>query len=254
MISSKETFLDYITKKGVKIFNIDENVKLSRKIKKDDLVKQIYLIKEFHNKAMGYDNFLGGNLQDRRGKTVEQYKRYIRKLGREYEWLTKKKELNSFEKIFIRYGNEYLSKADECINQIYKNNYLSLLKRSMDKSEICLGDTYFTNLKGNGLLEIASLESCCYDMVEMDIVYLLNKVKKKNKDLNLMELVDEFCDIENLGKESKKFIQSLIYYPYDFIKCYMRYKKNGNERNEARYRKKLEKIIFNYKNYILERR
>lgn len=254
MISSKETFLEYITRKGVKIFNVDEKSKLSPKIKKDDIVKQIYLINEFHNKAMGYDNFLGGNLQDKRGRTVEQYKMYIRKLRREYKWLANKKELTPLEKIFIRYGNDYLSKADECIKQIYENNYLGLLKRSMNKSEVCLGDTYFTNLRGNDVLEISSLQSCCYDMVEMDVVYLLNKVKKKNEDLNLIELIDEFCDIENLGKESKKFIQSLIYYPYDFIKCYMRYKKNGNELNEARYIRKLEKIIFNYKDYTLESR
>ncbi|MCY6369886.1 spore coat protein [Clostridium ganghwense] len=241
--SPRESFFEYVSKKGVKVIESQKKISVKNKIIDEGIINQLKLISEFHSKAMGYDNYIGHKLQDKRGRIVEQYKIYIKKIRRELEEVKKKSELNSLEKLFLQCGDEYLDKAQKCIDKIYENNYLELIKRSMDRIEVCLGNTYFTNLNKEEQIEVLTIEECCYDLVEMDGVYFFNKIKKKGRSLNYKELIHKFCEFENLNQDSEKFIEALISYPYDFMKCLMRYKKDKYELNEEKYRMKLEKII-----------
>lgn len=249
-VRTKEVFIEYVKKRGVIIREPFLKEEIPKKICKEHISSQINAINKFHISAMGYNNFLGDKLQDKRGRTVEQYKMYMRKTVRYYEALLQKDDLDSFEKLFINYANEYLDRADKSIKKIYKSNYLKLLKRSMNRNEVCLGNTYFTNLKGDEPIHITNTNQCCYDMVEMDLIFLLNKIKKKNKSLEWNDFVDEFCQVEGLGEDSKNFIDAVMDYPYEFVKCCMRYRKSDNEEVRHKYEKKLQKIILFDKEYI----
>lgn len=248
--SPRESFSEYVMRKGIRIINPKEKNELTIKINEEHIINQLCLISEFHSKAMGYDNYIGDKLEDRRGRIVEECKIYTKKVRRDFEVLKKKPALNSFEKLFIQYAEGYLDKAQNCIDEIYKNGYLELIRRSMNSVEVCLVDTYFTNLNKRDQIEIVNLEECCYDMVELDAVYFLAKIKKKLNILNLGELINKFCKLENLNWKSEKFIEALLLYPYEFMKCCMKYKKNNGYLKEEKYRIKLEKIIVDDKKFV----
>lgn len=248
--SPRESFSEYIMRKGIRIINPKEKNKLIIKINEEHIINQLYLISEFHSKVMGYDNYIGHKLEDKRGTIVETCKIHTKKVRREFEFVKKKPTLNSFEKLFIQCAEGYLDKAQNCIDEIYENGYLELIKRSMNRVEVCLGDTYFTNLNKREQIEIVNIQECCYDMVELDAVYFLGKIKKKFNILNLRELINKFCKLENLNWKSEKFIEALLLYPYEFMKCCMKYKKNNDYLKEEKYRIKLEKIIIDDKKFV----
>lgn len=245
--SSKKNFIDYLKGKDIEIIGSMPNVYL--KINEENIIKQMKLINDFHKRVMGYDNIIGKKIEDKRGRVVEQYKIYTKKFKREMDFVRNKEDINSFEKMFLQYGEEYLNRAKKCINDIYNNNYLNLLRRSMDRMEICLYDCYFTNLRDKNGIKIVDVSKCSYDMVEIDAVKFLNKIKKKKSKLNLKKCINEFCKVENLNSNSKGFIEALTCYPYEFIKCYMKYKKNKYKIDEFKYKSKLEKIILSYEEF-----
>lgn len=249
--SPRESFSEYIMGKGIRIINPKEKNELTSKINEEHIIDQLSLISEFHSKAMGYDNYIGHKLEDKRGRTVEECKIYTKKVRREFEFIKKKTKLNSFEKLFIQYAEGYLDKAQNCIDKIYENDYLELIRRSMNRVEVCLGDTYFTNLSKREQIEIVNLQECCYDMIELDAVCFLAKIKKKHNILNLRKLINKFCELENLNWKSEKFIEALLSYPHEFMKCCMKYKKNNGYIKEEKYRIRLEKIIIDDKKFVL---
>lgn len=139
----------------------------------------MHTLSKFHKKISGYNNYIGYRLEDKRGRMVEQYKIYIRKVKRQYESIKKKSELSSFEKLLLYHGDEYLKRAENCIKVIYENGYLELIKRSMDRNEICIGDTSFANLRMREQIEVNDLSKCVYDLVEIDGAdFLLRLIKK----------------------------------------------------------------------------
>lgn len=244
MISlSNNSFLKYSREKGIRQVEFQSNNLFRKYIDEYDIINHMYTLSEFHKKAMGYDNYIGHRLEDKRGRTVEQYKVYIKKVRRQYESIKKKSSPNGFERLLLQYGDEYLYRAQKCIEVIYENGYLDLIKRSMDRNEICIGDTYFSNLRMRQEIEVNNLSKCAYDLVEIDGADLLSKLIKKGVDLDYKNLIKEFCDVEKLDSRSEKFIEALVSYPYEFMKYCIRYNKKNGEEGKEKYEAKLQKAI-----------
>lgn len=237
------SFLKYSSERGIKQVDFHGENLYRESIDKNNIISHMYTLKEFHQKAMGYNNYIGHRLEDKRGRTVEQYKIYLKKVRRIYESFKEKPDLNDFEKIILQYGEGYLDRAESCVETIYENKYLDLIKRSMDRNEICLGDTYFTNIRENKYIEVNNLNKCIYDLLEMDGVDFLNKLMKKGFQLDYKELIESFCKIEDLGIESQRFIEALISYPYDFMKTCVKYNKKSSKEDKEKYEAKLRKIV-----------
>jgi hypothetical protein len=236
-------FIKYLESKGIKkADSFDEEIKYEN-ITTSMVKEQIYIISEFHRNTLGYTGIMNKRLDNNIGKTVEQYKVYTKKLNRDLEKLKEKDIHNKFEKVLLEKGDIYLIRAQQCIDSIYKNNYLDLIMRSMKKVEMCLGNTYFNNLRKRRYIEIGSVDSCCYNMFEMDMVYLLNKLKRKGIKVDCDSLIREFCKVESLDDNSIGFIKAVISYPYEFIRCCNRYREKSKEWTEDEYILRLEKAM-----------
>lgn len=237
------SFAEYSMKKGI-IYGDFNNENFNKKsINEDTVIGHIYALSEFHKKVMGYDNYINHRLEDKRGRTVEKYKIYIKKVSRQYELVKKKSELNNFENLLLKWGDEYLIRAKQSIDVAYDSGYIELLKRSMQRNEVCLGDVYFTNIRKSNMLEVNDLSKCCYDLVEMDGIRFFTELIENGIILNYKELIQKFCEVEKLDTKSERFIEALISYPYEFMKCCIRYDRKGEQTNEAKYVSRLKKII-----------
>lgn len=236
-------FIKYLETKGIKqVDSFEEEIKYES-ITTSMIKDQIYIISEFHKNTLGYTGRMNRRLDNNIGKTVEQYKVYTKKLERDLEKLKEKERLSQFEKILLQKGDIYLVRAKGCIDSIYKNNYMSLIMRSMKKVEMCIGNTYFNNLRKREGIEIKDVDGCCYNMFEMDMAYLLSKIKRKGVDIDFDSLIKEFCEVECLDINSINFIKAIISYPYEFIRSCNRYREKSKKWTEDEYALRLKKAI-----------
>lgn len=243
---SYEVFLEYLEKQGIKKIDIPiKEMDNKHKIYEEKEVSdQLRIISEFTSKVMGFRGYKSKNLDNKTGKIVEEYKVTIKKVNRIIRNIKLNSPNNDFEALILENGQEYLERAENCIDQIYNFGFIELLTRSMHRAEICLGNTDFSNLRKHENIEIWNFEHCCYNMVEMDCFYLLNKFKRKGIILDYKKLCNSFCGFQQLDIKSEKYILALLSYPYEYMKCYERYREEDKEVcNIEMHKKKLVKAI-----------
>jgi len=239
-----EPFLEYLMSKDINVVkNFKDKYVLTNNIDESLMANQLMLINEFQNKAMGYKGYMGKRLNNKTGSIVEQYKVYIKRLKRYLKNIKMNTPENDFEEMLLKVGNEYIKRAEYCISEIFNSGYMDIIKRSMDRTEICIGDADFSNLRKTDKLEIINIDKCSYNNIEIDCFNILSKYKRKGIKLDFKYLVEYFCKCSNLSKESNIFILALLSYPYEFMKCVNRYREKSKELSEKEYENKLKKAI-----------
>lgn len=246
-----ESFIKYLQSK--EIYHVD---KFPDKLNIDNInysmvKEQIHIINEFHMKTLGYTGHMGKRLDNNIGKTVERYKVYIKRLNRDLTKIQQSNIDSDLKKRFMINGEIYLNRAQKCIDSIYKSDYISLINRSTNRLEMCIGNTYFNNLRKSNNIQISDIQGCCYNMVEMDLTYFLGRMKRKGLELDFNNLIQEFCNLESLDANSEKFILSSISYPYAFMKWCARYREKSKNWSEEEYSLNLEKAIIEDGNSLI---
>jgi hypothetical protein len=238
-------FSDYMISKGIKnvdVMNFDpENIDMD--ITEDLVIEQFRAIYAFHEKSLGFNGYLRNRLNNNTGKIIEEYKLYIKRLDKDINKIKRDGPKNSFEELMIKHGSEVINRGEECIRAAYYSDYIEIIKRSMRRVEVCLGNTDFNNLRKNKFTYVVSFEDCSYNMVEMDCFLLLSKLKRKGVNLDFKKLSNEFCYIEGLEATSSKFIMALISYPYEFMRCCNRYREGKKQWHCDRFSEKLVKAL-----------
>ena len=209
---------------------IENNIKLTEdayiltNITEAKVLEQIDTIYFFHKTVLKCNEIASNTIPNKIGKTVEKYKMRIKNLKRDLKSFKAKSSVNQFENMVLQSSDSYLNRAERCIDIINHCNYIDLVKRSMRRFEICLGNTYFDNLRKNDQVEINSLKRCAYNMLEMDGVYLINKLKRNGSTINLEKIINYFCKVEGFDNNSYNFIKALVSYPHEYMKCCERYR------------------------------
>ena len=233
---SYKLFYDYLINKDITVLLEPRKVELDIKdIDEEKVKKQLELISLFHKKVMGYYE-RGSKLNDSTGKVFEKYKMYEKKL---------KKDIrnNRYSGVIKEILKATYERVNQSINKIYDIGYLNIIRRSMEREEICLEDSSFNNIFLDKKIIIRDVNSCSYNNLEMDAVYLLGKLKRKRIDLNYRALAEYFCSLEGLGIESVDYIIAFISYPYQTVKCLNRYRDNRAFISEEEFIKKLKKAV-----------
>ncbi|MGH4126116.1 MAG: hypothetical protein ACREV6_24690 [Clostridium sp.] len=244
-ISIYNDFSDYMVFKGIKKVDAIEfkykNIDVD--ITEGLVMEQFRAIYDFHQKSLGFNGYLRSRLNNNTGKIIEEYKIYIKKLASDINNIKRDEPKNSFEKLIIKYGEGAIKRGEECIREVYQMDYIGIISRSMKKTEICLGNTDFQNLRKNDFTYVVSFKDCSYNMVEMDCFILLSKLRRKGAQLDFQRLAREFCYIEGLDANSSEFLIALISYPHEFMKCCNKYREGKNKDQEDRFSKKLLKAL-----------
>jgi hypothetical protein len=238
------SFIEYLNSKDIECV---EDLKVDKKefVDFDKIKSQVSSIAEFNLRTLGYEEDMNKKLKSNVGSTLEQYKIYTKKLKRYLNELRGKHMEGKLQETIYKYGISCLDRSNKCIDTIYQNDYLGLIKRSMDRKEVCLGNTYYNNLsKGiDEKIRIMSIDKCCYNMVETDLVYFLNRLKKSKVEINFISLIDDFCNMESLDKRSFKFISALLSYPYYSMKYYNKFITKVTNHNVMEFLNGLTKVM-----------
>ncbi len=242
-ISIYNDFSEYMMFKGVKNVRATDFKNIDLDITEELVIKQLGNIYDFHEKSRGFNGYLRSRLNNNTGKLIEEYKIYNKKLESDIKNIKRNEPKNAFEQLVIKYGEAVIKRGEECINEVYHKDYIGIISRSMRRGEICLGNTDFKNLLKDNFVYVVSFEDSSYNMVEMDCIVLLSKLKRKGLKLNFRKLAGEFCYIEGLDANSLGFVLALVSYPYAFMRCCNKYRECKNKINEDRFTKKLIKAI-----------
>lgn len=224
---------EYLGMKGITIighcFNYNKN------IDKKDIISQVNLIVELH-KALKGCNFNGlSGIKSIIGKEVESYKVQIRKLQKHYDYVVDKSYTNEVEKLILVNGNIMLKQAKEAVNYIYGHDYFSVIKRSMNRDEICIGKVDKNNLRKNvDKIEIGTIKDIAYNLIEEDLYSYIKKLQRKEFDIDEEELIKLFVHGSHLSFNSLDYLKGLCSYPRDFFKMWEKYRDRKKEKiNES---------------------
>lgn len=121
----------------------------------------------------------------------------------------------------IEYNNDIFtlisSEAKESIGIIENMDYKNLIRRAMDRNEVCIKRIYFGLKEYDYRIKILKSEKIAFGMVEDDY-YEYFKRLKGNSDIDLNELILFALESEGLGEESYAYIKALLIYPHNSMK------------------------------------
>lgn len=196
--------------------------------------EHLKLISQFHKETIGYKCPINKDIKNNLGKTIEEYKVEIK---RTRKYLLKHKALLTED------TEVFLKRAENSINIAENSNYMDLLKRSMGRHEICIGNNIPLNIGDVNEMLVINIEDCSYDLIEMDGIYYLSRLKRKDVELNFQKLIKVYCEEEGLGIDSEKFMLALLSYPREFFKCFERYRLNKRQWTEEEFIKYIGKAF-----------
>ncbi|HBF76272.1 MAG TPA: CotS family spore coat protein [Clostridiaceae bacterium] len=170
---------------------------------------------------------------------IENYKRII----------SNKKILTSFDKLYLRYIDDFNHHLNLSIELLMKSNYLSMRDSVMTKHTICHDSYYYQNIlvDSNGKLYIIDLESILYDVHVYDIAKFIRRIMyKKSYAWNfnyVKELIYEYDKISKLTKEDLEVLLAFLIVPHKFWKLGKKRYVKKKKWSEDKYLKKLYKYI-----------
>ena len=140
--------------------------------------------------------------------------------------------------------NKALDASKKSLDCIYNISYKELIRRAMEREEVCIGRIYYEVKNGEKRIFIKNTEDIKFNMVEEDYYIYLKKIRGNYKD-ELEDLLLEVVKKENLDFKSYVYINSLINYPYNS----MRYLQNNYIKDLKIKSNELEELLL--KDYLI---
>ncbi|MDR3595686.1 spore coat protein [Clostridium sp.] len=218
----------YLRKNGItingKYFSSDKST--DRK----EIISQIELIVELHKTLIGCKFEDVSRIRSTIGKEVEAYKVQIQKLQRHYDYIVSKVCANEVEKLILSEGKLMLKQAKKALNYIYEHDYFGVIRRSMNREEICIGRIDKSNLrKVHEEFQIGTLKGMSYNLVEEDLYNYIKKLQRREIDIDEEELIKAFVYKSHLSFNSLDYLNGLCSYPKDFLRTWERYKERKGD-------------------------
>lgn len=204
------------------IYIVDDKIKYDREER--NYFKQIENIYLFNKAISPYVNNTLPRIGASIGKEINNYELQIVFIERYVKSLELKKDLNLVDYYLIKYAANILELGKKSINHIYNNNYKSLIKRSMESYEVCLSrvDENNLNIVDNKIF-IRNYSYLTYNLKEHDIYSYIKRLKRKNIDKSLDEIIKYYIDIAKLNESSREYIRGLASYPNEQLKVIEKY-------------------------------
>ena len=227
MNEREKFFIQYLQQRNIDVIDTAK-IKIKYKEKnctEEDLIYHMDTLCAFHSKAMGFKDYLRVRLNNKIGKSIEEYKVSLKRLKKDIRRLEKKKELNGFEKNLLKFSPKYIEMAKDALSVIDKPSYINFILRSMDREEICLDKVWFNNvLRDKEKIYVKDISSVSYNLIEMDCIEFFKRLRKRGIKADYVELCKHFCHMSNLSCESEEFILSISSFPSEFMLCCNRYR------------------------------
>lgn len=214
--------IKYLEEKNIFII---KNKSISNKMdSKIDIFKQIDNIIYFNTVIGKYKENLMPRIKGNIFKEYEEYKKQIMVLEKYLRDLDRN-NLNKIDEYIINTNKELIETSGDALRVIEESNINKLIKRSMINYEVCLDRVDENNLvvDKEGRILIGNIRYLSYNLKEHDIYSLIKKIKRKNINISLEEIIDYYLYKESLDEDSKKYLYGFSIYPNEEMKIIQRY-------------------------------
>lgn len=206
------------------IYILNEKVNKVKEQNLEGIFNQIENIALFHNRMGVYKENLLPRIGASIGREIDNYNSQIILISKYIREIENKINLSSIDFYLIRNGEMLLNKGRRALNHIYTSNYRNLIKRSMKNYEVCLGRVDESNLVvEENKIFIGTIKYLTYNLKEHDIYSYIKKIKRKDIQFSIEEIIDYYIEIANLENDSKQYLRALCSYPNEEFKILERY-------------------------------
>ena len=204
-------------------------------------IEQINLIVETQKRIMGNKENFMPRINSILGKEIESKKIYLRKSTKYIEHLKNKSNRSEFENYIIEEGNKVIYSAQKAINAVIKDEYLNLIKRSMNNYEMTIGrvDEGSLAIDNNNII-MRTTKYIAYNMIENDCYSYIRKLKRKGEIHKIECTIQEFIYLSDLDKISANYISLLTDYPLESIKILLKIRNEKEKFTEEQWIKQIK--------------
>jgi hypothetical protein len=235
-MSSSFSLKEFLAQESIQV--CERNKLNKEKLIESDIKKQLKFISEVQSRLMGKKDVYYLRLHSEIGKNIEDYKVKNKRFERYLDMLGRKNNKSVLDLLIGSTGEEVLKRAEQCIETIYNCGYLDIIRRSMSNNEICIGKCMEYNLWYDNGYKICDISKICFNLVECDCISYLSRIKKREEQLPLEELIRCFTTFAGLGKNSEEFIKAMLSYPYEYMRIFEKMRGLKNNLNEEELRDK----------------
>lgn len=165
---------------------------------------EIYIgaLSDFHRVFIEENNSIRFKFHNEIWKIVQTFKVWNRRVER----------ININNNILELIKNQ----SKNSVNNIENLNFKKLIRRAMDRKEVCIDKIYFPENKAENNIVICENCNITFSMIEDGYYNYFKRLKTENKlSYRLIEMV---LSKENLENDSFIYLKSLILYPYNTMK------------------------------------
>ena len=181
-------------------------------------------------------------IESKIGKRLEEYRVQLKKASKAYEILALKSNRNKIDRFIFLNGQKMIKKGEEALGSIDDYTYFEIIRRSMNKNELCLGRVDLGNLKKHdGILYVGSIKGICYNLFEEDIYKYIKKLEKKNVDFDIDDIITDYAYKSHLSYSSIKYLKALCMYPRSSLRLWERYRNGKSKRTNEYYEKEFDR-------------
>ena len=241
--------LYYLNKNSINI--CEQDFKNSKNTIQGNAINQIKLIVELQRKLMGNNlNFIP-RINSSIGKEFESKKIYLRKSIKYITDIKNKSSTDYFEDYIISESEKIIEIATRAIEKLFMNDYLSLIRRSMDRYEVTMGrvDEGSLSRKEEDII-IRTTKYMSYNMIENDCYAYIRRMKRKYDFNNIENVIKEYVYEAELSNRSYIYIELLSKYPIESIKTLLKIKDTKGRMTEEQWieqiniSKKIDGLLF----------
>lgn len=220
----------YLMSTGV-IVGKESFSKISEDRSANNIEKQLELIVHVQNLLMKQRETIIPRINSSIGKDIENFKVQIKKNIRLINSLKEEKDKSQLENFIVEEGTRVINRARDTIKALDNDLYLTLIKRSMRNYEVCLGRVDEGNLKqdDNRVVKIRTVKYISYNLVESDCYNYIKRLKRREYQGDINNIIRLFVNLSSLSKESEQYIRILANYPIEQMRVLSRYREEkGN--------------------------
>lgn len=210
-----------------------------------DAAKAAQALALLHKAGEGFVPSQGSHARVDWGKWMDKFKANAMNIKRYSRNLQDKKELTRFDKLYVKYAEEYYQKMFNAYLTLRNFGYLQRVQESMEHNQLTHKEFRRHSLYMNDKDEVfvSNMENCAYDIREADIATLLESISGKNKAELAVAALKAYSAVIKLDRRSIKLIQGFVLEPKRFYKVIERYYGRKKNFTETELLSKLERAI-----------
>ncbi|NGU15449.1 hypothetical protein [Clostridium perfringens] len=220
----------FLRENNIEVLPRKEIEREKRELRFYDPLEYLNTLSEIHKEFLKEENRIRFKFRNDIWKQVQIFKLWSRRVER----------LEDSNKLI----NKALDASKKSLECIYNISYKELIRRAMEREEVCIGRIYYEVKNGEKRIFIKNTEDIKFNMVEDDYYNYLKKIRGNYKD-ELKDLLLEVVEKESLDFKSYVYINSLIQYPYNS----MRYLQNNYIKDLKIKSNELEELLV--KDYLI---